>query len=194
MTKRYDRIMDSNKNESGFNTVKRLHQEDFCQAIGFDIYEKYEKDKGNYLKRIFKLIEDNSSKPINDKLALWDRMIFNFLLGNCDCHLKNMGFLYSEDMKSMALAPCYDVLSTSIYSKYSREMSLFIGGESSLDKINRNNFIIAAEDIRISERIAIKHFDDMANSFEKVVKDISLRLGFSNIGDLILSTGGFKNL
>ena len=41
--------------------------------------------------------------------------MFNYLIGNTDNHIKNLSLLYSEDLKSIRLAPAYDIVSTVIY-------------------------------------------------------------------------------
>ena len=71
---------------------------------------------------------------------IWDICIFNFLIGNTDNHIKNVSLLYSEDLKSIRLAPAYDIVSTVIYESSTKDMAFSIGNEYNIDKIDRNSF------------------------------------------------------
>ena len=82
--------------------------------MGISAIHKYEHNHSGYLKQMFDLIRTYSADPIADQLMLWDICIFNFLIGNTDNHIKNVSLLYSEDLKSIRLAPAYDIVSTVI--------------------------------------------------------------------------------
>lgn len=76
-----------------------------------------------------------SSDPIQDQLKLWDLVVFNFLLGNTDAHLKNYSLLHGQNPKSVRLAPAYDLVSTTAYKSSTRDMSFRIGGRVLLDRL-----------------------------------------------------------
>lgn len=116
-TKRYDRaIKDGLKKINGLSVPYRLHQEDFSQAMGISAHNKYESDNAGYLKMMFEIIRQKSFNPIADQLKMWDICIFNYLIGNTDNHIKNVSLLYDEELKTVCLAPAYDILSNIIYS------------------------------------------------------------------------------
>ena len=96
-----------------------------------------------------------SSDPIQDQLKLWDLVVFNFLLGNTDAHLKNYSLLHGQNPKSVRLAPAYDLVSTTAYKSSTRDMSFRIGGRISIDKINRAAFAEAAREVGLGQRIAL---------------------------------------
>lgn len=105
LTDRYDRIRDDDGN------IRRLHQEDFCQALTIPSDTKYQSEGGPSMADCFILIRDASSAPAPDLIALLDAVIFNLLIGNHDAHAKNFSLLYMPD-RSIRLAPLYDLVST----------------------------------------------------------------------------------
>ncbi len=169
-TERYDRkISDNARRINDLILPYRLHQEDFAQALGVPAADKYEKNNAHYLKRAFDLLLKYSANPLTDQLKLWDICIFNYLVGNTDNHIKNLSLLYSTDMKKIRLAPAYDIVSTVIYEGSTKNMALSIGGNYDIYKISRESFEKEAKDIGIGQSIAMKHFDDMCNKFEKTL-------------------------
>ena len=103
---RYDRAVDP---RSG--VVRRIHQEDFCQALGRSPEQKYQSDGGPLAREIVRLIRDGwSTTPAKDVLAFVDLVVFNAIIGNADAHGKNYSMLY--DGRIRRLAPGYDLVST----------------------------------------------------------------------------------
>lgn len=195
-TARYDRPLSNNKELDGLKCPYRLHQEDFAQALGIFAADKYEKTPSGYMARMFELLRNNSSNPIEDQIALLRIIIFNYLIGNTDCHVKNFSLLYSEDLKSKRLAPAYDLVATRVY-KTTSDMSFYIGDELNITKINRSKFEMAASEIGLSSNLVLNNFDDVANKLEKAMADAAEKLaekGFENaisLKDEILKSGGY---
>ena len=188
--------MSNNKELDGLKCPYRLHQEDFAQALGIFAADKYEKTPSGYMARMFELLRNNSSNPIEDQIALLRIIIFNYLIGNTDCHVKNFSLLYSEDLKSKRLAPAYDLVATRVYRTTS-DMSFYIGDELNISKINRSKFEMAASEIGLSRNLVLNNFDDVANKLEKAMADAAEKLaekGFENaisLKDEILKSGGY---
>ena len=69
----------------------RLHQEDFCQALGFPPYLKYQPDsnEGDYVRFCSHLIDATCANPRDARIEFGMRLAFNFAVGNADAHLKN---------------------------------------------------------------------------------------------------------
>lgn len=195
-TARYDRPLSNNKELDGLKCPYRLHQEDFAQALGIFAADKYEKTPSGYMARMFELLRNNSSNPIEDQMALLRIIIFNYLIGNTDCHVKNFSLLYSEDLKSKRLAPAYDLVATRVYRTTS-DMSFYIGDELNISKINRSKFEMAASEIGLSSNLVLNNFDDVANKLETAMADAAEKLaekGFENaisLKDEILKSGGY---
>ena len=165
-TKRYDRIMDESCAVlDGLKKPYRLHQEDFAQAMGIPADEKYEKEPRGYLRAMFDLLRRYSADPITDQLKLWDVLVFNYLIGNTDSHIKNFSLLYSPNQRTVRLAPAYDIVCTVVYPESTREMAFFIGGALSLDDLPRDSFRLAAREVGLGERMAMRRFDTMCEKF-----------------------------
>ncbi|MDF3047943.1 MAG: hypothetical protein K0R73_1061 [Candidatus Midichloriaceae bacterium] len=143
LIERYDRKIKNGKEV-------RLHQEDFCQALGVVSEMKYEAEGGPTLKACFNLIRNVSIRPVIDLQHLLDAVIFNFLIGNNDAHGKNFSILYYEE-GGIGFAPLYDILSTSYYPELSNKMAMKIGGEYVSDKILPKHFERLAEDVGFSK-------------------------------------------
>ncbi len=200
-TKRFDRIFkDEAEKITGMTRPYRLHQEDFAQALGIRSTKKYETEKEDYFRQMFDLLRKYSANPIEDQKKLWNIVIFDYLIGNTDNHLKNYSLLYDEHLKGIRLAPAYDILSTCVYPDSTRDMAFYIGNECSLDDITRDSFRAAASEIGLGTRFALKCFDEQCQKFthalETAVRELS-DLGFERaeiIGKTILKNGGIKNI
>jgi serine/threonine-protein kinase HipA len=125
LVERYDRRL----TEDG---VRRLHQEDFCQALGVPVWRKYQAEGGPGLSDCFTLLRRAVAVPARDAVSLLDTVILSFLVGNHDAHGKNYSLLYLPDSSKVVLSPAYDILSTIAYEKtrpMSRKMAMSIGRE-----------------------------------------------------------------
>ena len=124
LVRRYDR------KRNGEHLV-RLHQEDFCQALGIPSRLKYQSEGGPHLVHCFDLIRNASSRPAKDLISLFEAVLFNYLIGNNDAHAKNFSLLYvpSGDRIQVELAPLYDLVCTTSYAGLSRKMAMKIGSK-----------------------------------------------------------------
>jgi serine/threonine-protein kinase HipA len=125
LVERYDRVRSD-------DAVWRLHQEDFCQALGVPARRKYQSEGGPGLADCFALLRRAVAVPAREALKLVDFVALSFLVGNHDAHGKNYSLLYLPDSAKAVLSPAYDVLSTIAYEKTrptSRKMAMSIGGE-----------------------------------------------------------------
>lgn len=123
LVERYDRTQIDGR------TV-RLHQEDFCQALGVPPERKYQREGGPGLPECFALVNRVTSVPADSAVRLLDAWALSYLAGNHDAHAKNFSLLYQPG--STSLAPIYDVLSSVVYWKVAemdRKMAMNVGGE-----------------------------------------------------------------
>jgi serine/threonine-protein kinase HipA len=114
------------------NATRRLHQEDFCQALGIPTDRKYQSEGGPSLADCFALLRRATAVPAPEVLKLLDDVALSFLVGNHDAHGKSSSLLYLPGTADAVLAPAYDVLSTVAYHKsnnLTRKMAMDIGGE-----------------------------------------------------------------
>lgn len=133
-------------------------------------------------------------------MKLWDLTVFNFLIGNTDNHLKNLSLLYDASLASVRLAPAYDVISTTVYSGSTRDLSMRIGDAVTVDDVSESSFRMAAREVGIGEKLAIKRFSAMAQQFESALASTAEELtgkGFTNATQLreqILLTSGYRHI
>ena len=132
----------------------RIHQEDFCQAQGITSRRKYEEDGGPKFADNYHLIKNNSALPLKDLSQLLKWFWFNLLIGNNDCHSKNLSFLYTEN--GIRLSPFYDLLCTSIYKDLTPKFSYSIGKQFYWYKLKQGNFIDLANQLEIKEDLLFK--------------------------------------
>lgn len=117
---------------------RRLHQEDFCQALAVPTRRKYQAEGGPSLHDCFELLREATSVPATETIRFLDYVFLNFLIGNHDAHGKNFSLLYLPANPTTVLAPAYDLLSTVAYSRWrkvSRKMAMSIGGEYRADYV-----------------------------------------------------------
>ena len=200
-TQRYDRIFHGQpKRISGLPCPLRLHQEDFAQAMGIPASRKYERSFAGHMKGMFEILRKYSADPMQDQLRLWDIIVFNYLIGNTDAHVKNFSLLYGRNLKGIRLAPAYDIVSTTVYEQSTRDMAFSIGGAYSIDEIGREHFRKAAKEVGLGERMAMRHFDGMCARFRIALREATEALmqeGYPKAGEMeerILQSGGVKNL
>ena len=151
LIKRYDRVLDN-------DVLMRLHQEDFCQAMGLSHDLKYQAEGGPGLKSCFNIVRSYSANPIKDFQQLMQWVFFNYLIGNMDGHAKNLSFIYQA--KQIRLAPFYDMLCTDIYEDLSQKLAMKIGGENRPEWIMERHWKRFAEEIKINNPILKKRLLD----------------------------------
>lgn len=129
LVERYDRVTDA---KTGL--VHRIHQEDFCQALGRTPEQKYQVEGGPLVREVVRLIRSGwSTAPALDVLAFVDLLMFNAVIGNADAHGKNYSMLYRSGARR--LAPGYDLVSTVFWPTLAKSTAMKIGGSDSIDSI-----------------------------------------------------------
>lgn len=128
---RYDRSPDG---------THRLHQEDFCQALGLDPQAKYESTSettksGSRLRRIARAAAPRSHDPDAFRLALLQAVTFNVVIGNGDAHSKNYSLMLDRD-GSVRLAPAYDTAPVMHLDARFKGTGHVINGKTSIDTID----------------------------------------------------------
>jgi serine/threonine-protein kinase HipA len=126
LIERYDRKISNNQ-------IERIHQEDFCQALGVLSSKKYQNEGGPSFKDCFELLK-TTSQPAVDLNQLVAGLVFNYLIGNMDAHAKNFSLLH-HSQHNIRLAPFYDMVCTRVYPELSKKMAMKIGGEYEAEKV-----------------------------------------------------------
>jgi Uncharacterized protein related to capsule biosynthesis enzymes len=133
LIKRYDRVKEN-------GVLKRLHQEDFCQALGVMPEKKYEEEGGPAVADCLRLVTRYSSNPIADYNKFVKINVFNYIIGNCDAHGKNYSLLYDRSLSRCSLAPFYDIVSSTIDDRFSRKLAMRLGHDKDIDRVTRTSF------------------------------------------------------
>lgn len=160
---RYDR-------EISKNSVKRIHQEDFCQAKNITSTFKYESEGGISVNDCFEIIKQTKTPAVNT-IELINRIVFNYLIGNADAHGKNFSLLYSEE--GIQLAPAYDILCTAAYPDLTTKMAMKIGGYYEFKEIFPRHWERLAETNEINYTFLKKVILKQAKALPEVLKSTS---------------------
>ena len=141
LVERYDRLVGAD------SVVTRVHQEDFCQALGFPPERKYQAEGGPLLRDCIGLLREWSTTPVLDIRDFVDGLIFNMLIGNADAHGKNFSMLYRGDERR--LAPFYDLVCTLAWPELSKAPAMKIGGAESINEITPTHWRKMAQETRL---------------------------------------------
>lgn len=169
ITRRIDRI-----------SYTKLPMEDLCQLTGRLTEHKY---KGSH-EQIAKAIVKYVSNTQFDVISFYEQIIFSFLTGNSDMHLKNFSLIQHPET-GWHLAPAYDLLSTQLILDDTEELALTLNGKKS--NLKRSDFEKAMLQVGINEKaiqntfnrfykVLNKWYDFVDNSFlpKKVQNDYKL--------------------
>jgi serine/threonine-protein kinase HipA len=153
---RYDRHFDAS------GRAHRLHQEDFCQALGIPPERKYAAEGGPTFKTGFDLLRRVTAVPAVSVLALLDAAIFNLIVGNADAHGKNFSLLYQ--VAGVTLAPFYDLLSTVAYPDLSPNLAMKIAKRATLDEIGPATWPAFADDIGLAASFVRRRVKELSDA------------------------------
>lgn len=139
LVERYDRV------RARDGTLHRLHQEDFCQALGYPDGLKYEASGGPGLADCSALVRRLAVGP-KAVQGLLDWVIFNALVGNADAHAKNLSLLCDRNGRQW-LAPLYDLVPTICLpeSLVDRTPAMRIGQAARIDQVDAGDWALFAE-------------------------------------------------
>ncbi len=176
LVKRYDRVERADRR-------LRLHQEDFCQALGKPPGAKYEHNqtgvKGTGIKDFFGLVRRHMQA--GDILRLRDAIVLNVLLTNVDSHAKNYSLLLVG--RSVTLAPLYDLMCGSVWPSVTQNMAQDIA------KKNRGKYIAArhwrrmAEECGINGTALVRRVSELANMVAAKVDEAAAQVRRMPAGD-----------
>lgn len=164
LVERYDRLTSD-------DTILRLHQEDFCQALGIVPEKKYQNEGGPSFKDCFNLLRRFSSLPAIELQKLLEALIFNMLIGNCDAHGKNFSLLYNN---GITFSPLYDLVCTLYYGNLTSKMAMKIGKEYDAKKININHFKTLAAEIGFSVPGVCQEVERLSNQLLSILDAVTI--------------------
>lgn len=158
LVKRYDRQADMRDVPN--LPAQRLHQEDFCQALGIVSEHKYQNEGGPGLAQAFALVRSATRPSALHTLKLLDFVVFNALIGNHDAHGKNFSLLYTP--AGAVLTPLYDALCTAVYPTLTEKMAMKIGSKYKFSEVMARHWEQFAVDAALSPAQVKKRILDIA--------------------------------
>ena len=145
ITKRVDRQAGPDQ------SVRLLAMEDFCQLTYRLTADKYQSS----YERCAKVIDRWSSQKGLDMTEFFIRVVFSFLVGNSDMHLKNFSLIETAPgTQSYKLSPAYDMLPVNIISEDTEETALALNGKKT--RLRRKDFMALAATCQLSAAAAEK--------------------------------------
>ncbi|KAB8185244.1 type II toxin-antitoxin system HipA family toxin [Lysobacter maris] len=170
LIERYDRRTDTD------GRTRRLHQEDFCQALGYPGELKYQIQGGPDLATCSQLIRRLALGP-GAVQGLLDWVAFNALIGNADAHAKNLALLCDRDGRRR-LAPFYDLVPTLVLpeSLIERTPALRIGQAARIDRIDGDDWLAFAGEAGYAPRYVLNRVAALADATLEQLEDTAHRL------------------
>ena len=166
VVKRFDRL-----------NGKKIHQEDFYQIL-----EKKDKYHGS-LEQIGGKLKEISSVPGLDVQLFFERVVFNFLIGNGDGHFKNYSISYHDGIR---LSPAYDIVCSKLVIPNEEDSALAINAKK--NGLGREDFDSLANYLDIPEKIRYENFKGKTAQIIQLIQSCQLPIDFKKkFVDILLS-------
>ena len=129
-----------------------------CQLTGRMTEHKY---NGSH-EQVAKAILQYSVNPMLDVINFFEQVVFSFLTGNADMHLKNFSLINQPEV-GYSLSPAYDLVSTALVNPADEEeLALTLNGKKR--KISRHDFTVSFTTLRLDAKQQQNIFDKMENT------------------------------
>lgn len=155
---------------------EKVHQEDFFQILGKE--DKY----NSSFEQIGKRIKELSEIPGLDVQDFYTRVLFFFIIGNGDAHLKNFSILYDE-RGNIRLSPAYDIVSSKLVIPREDDTALTLNGKK--NNIIARDFLSLLEYLQIKDRTINKRllskYDIIINTVKNSILEDNMRKNLLNI-------------
>lgn len=170
--------------------VTRVHQEDFCQALGLPTRHKYqrpERGANGFNVPAIRGVLDRTVDPAGERLKFLRITLFDILLGNVDGHAKNFALFHLRGGR-IRTTPRYDVMPTMLDRRTTNEFAYYMGPATALKELDHaalDQFMIdlgfasAAGRNRVLNAVLAEIIDVLNRQIEAVEYDDK------NFGDLI---------
>ena len=155
---------------------RRLHQEDYCQALGKPPSAKYESNQtgisGPTLKEMFALTRRHM--PPTEILRLLDRVIFNVLVCNTDAHAKNYAVMIAGN--GISLAPTYDVMCGEVWGSVTKNLVHKIGGSNRGEQLQARHWQRFARECGLNPKQVLDRVSALARSVISEVVEVEFEV------------------
>ncbi len=174
VVERFDRVRD----EDG--SVRRIHQEDLCQALGVLPQSKYEYEGGPGAPVCGRLLMQNSADPDTDLGSFVDALALNWVILGTDGHAKNFACLYPGGARPL-LAPLYDIISVLPYPKQvvypgKARLAMRIGKEYRAAAIRRRHWEAFAQGLGVDEEPLLQRVGELVASVPSAIDRVRERV------------------
>jgi len=133
--------------------------EDFAQLSEKSSATKYDAST----EMLIKIVDEFCTFPAIEKVKLFKRLLFSFMVGNEDMHLKNFSLITKKG--KTYLTPAYDLINSTIIMKSTKEeLALPIMGTKARFKLHHFKDYLASDKMNIQSRISDRIFDDIKNA------------------------------
>jgi serine/threonine-protein kinase HipA len=171
--KRYDRIADDQ------GTVRRIHQEDFCQLLGLFPAEKYEQTGlgrrgGSSLAQMFEALAAYVSPA--ERLKLLDAVIFNILICNSDSHAKNYSVLIGAS-GTAKLAPLYDLMCAAPYRQVDQSLPQQLAGKRNANELHGDDWRQFASAVGLSPASVTRRVQELSEKVLSALEEALEQIG-----------------
>ena len=158
--------------------LRRVHQEDMCQALGIPPTRKYQNEGGPGIRQIVDLLRTYSTSSDEDINTFLDSVIYNWLIAGTDAHAKNYAVLIGAQSR-VRLAPLYDVASVLPYPDIDInrvKLSMKLGGEYRLRNIRLYHWHKLSKELHRDPDAMIQRADHFASQLEQHIREIKRRM------------------
>lgn len=162
----------------------RLHQEDFCQALGVPPETKYQNEGGPGLADAFGLLRNATRPSARHVLKLLDAVVFNALIGNHDAHAKNFSLLHTA--RGTVLAPLYDLLCTAVYPRLTDKMAMKIGSKYKFSEVQARHWEQFARTTGLSPALVRKRILEIAGRLPTLARTTLANMELQGYGHAVL--------
>jgi serine/threonine-protein kinase HipA len=170
--------------------LRRLHQEDFCQALSIPPEQKYAAEGGPTFKTGFELLRKATARPALEVLKLIDAAIFNLIAGNADAHGKNFSLLYKDT--GLELAPLYDLLCTLAYPELSAKLAMKVGGAARLEDVDARTWEKFAKEADIGLQLVKRRVETVGQGVRDKATAVAAKMASSGFDTEALQS--YKNI
>lgn len=178
---RFDRVVSGRE-------VRRIHQEDMCQALSVLPWNKYENDGGPGVPEVVGLIQESSLEPEVDVDRFIDATVLNWVLAATDAHAKNFAFVHLPG-GGVRLAPFYDVASFLPYADrrlYEIKSAMRIGREYLVRRIALADWKRLADSARLPEQRVIGRLESLLQLMPDATSTVERRAIEQGLDPLII--------
>jgi serine/threonine-protein kinase HipA len=180
IVERYDRTVID-------RVVRRVHQEDTCQALAIDPASREQgrgKDEahgGPSLAQIARLLAAYGADPDAELVRLLEQVAFTVVIGDADAHGKNISLLHPRP-EHVALAPLYDTVPTALWPHLRPTAAMHVNGRTRLADVTTEDLLREARHWGLGASLARSTVTGVCERVRAAATQLSTRDGLDLAG------------